>query len=215
MSGGIASVISDFSIPSAPEGFGLAMLRRVKATVEENSVQVQSVLDRQSELIRIAENRARAEEQEVARHQLKEALDAERERFREELAVQREIWVEQEASQISAQIIEAVGNLERALSGRVARIIGQVLPEALRYKAIAEFNEIIGIVLSGGASTLLKVTGPEDMLRTIQTRFALREGLIEFVPSNDVEVTLTAGDTTIKTQLNSWATRLQEAIKAE
>lgn len=215
MSGEVASVIADFSVPSVPEGFGLGMLRRVKAVVEEDLVQVQSTPDRQTDLIRSTEVQVRAEEREIASQQLKEALDAERERHCEELTVQRELWIEQEAAQLSAQMIETVGNLERVLSGRVARIIAQIIPEALRQTAIAEFNEILGTMLSGGVSALLKVTGPEDMLKAIQARFSLREDLIEFVPSSDVEVTLTAGDTTIQTQLSSWATRLQEALKAE
>jgi hypothetical protein len=215
MSGGVANVIADFSIPSAPEGFGLGMLRRVKAVVEEEPVQVQSAPDRQAELIRTAEAQVRAEEREAARRQLKEALDAEREKHCEELAVQRELWVEQEAAQLSAQIVDSLGNLERILSDRVARILASIIPEALQQKALAEFNEILGTILTGEISTVLKVTGPEDMLKAIQARFAIRDGIIEFVPSDDVDVTLVAGDTTIQTQLNSWSIRLREALKAE
>ncbi|WP_445502340.1 hypothetical protein [Microvirga sp. G4-2] len=215
MPGGVANVIADFSIPSAPEGFGLGMLRRVKAVVEEEPVQVQSAPDRQAELIRAAEAQVRAEEREAARQQLKEVLDAEREKHREELAVQRELWVEQEAAQLSAQIIDTLGNLERILSDRVARILASIIPEALQQKALAEFNEILGTILAGEISTVLKVTGPEDMLKTIQARFAIRDGIIEFVPSDDVDVTLVAGDTTIQTQLSSWSIRLKEALKAE
>lgn len=215
MSGGVANIIADFSVPSAPEGFGLGMLRRVKAVVEEEPVRVQSPPDRQAELIRAAEAQARAEEREAARRQLKEALDAEREKHSEELAVQRELWVEQEAMQLSAQISETLGSLERILSDRVARILAPIIPEALQQKALVEFNEILGTILSGEISTVLKVTGPEDMLKAIQARFALRKGIIEFVPSDDVEVTLVAGDTTIQTQLSSWSIRLKEALKAE
>ncbi|PVE22473.1 hypothetical protein DC522_20995 [Microvirga sp. KLBC 81] len=215
MSGGVARLIADFSIPSASEGFGLGMLRRVKAVVEEEPVRVQSAPDRQAELIRSAEAQARAEEREAARQQLKEALDAEREKHCEELAVQRELWVEQEAAQLSAQIVDSLGNLERILSDRVARILAPIIPEALQQKALFEFNEILGTILSGEISTVLKVTGPEDMLKAIRARFALREGIIEFVPSDDVEVTLVAGDTTIQTQLSSWSIRLKEALKAE
>ncbi|WP_150117374.1 hypothetical protein [Microvirga vignae] len=214
MSGGVADLIADFSMPSAPEGFGIGMLRRVKAVVEEEPERVQSAPDRQAELIRSAEARVRAEEREAARQQLKEALDAEREKHCEELAVQRALWVDQEAAKLSAQIIGSLGNLERILSDRVARILAPIIPEALQQKALVEFNEILGTILSGEISTVLKVTGPEDMLKAIQTRFALHDG-VEFAPSDDVEVTLVAGDTTIQTQLSSWSIRLKEALKAE
>lgn len=215
MPGGVANLIADFSTPSVPEGFGLGVLRRVKAVVEEEPAQVQSPPDRQAELIRAAEAQVRAEEREAARRQLRETLDAEREKHREELAVQRELWVEQEAAQLSAQIIDSLGNLERVLSDRVARILASIIPEALQQKALAEFNEILGTILSGDISAVLKVTGPEDMLKAIQTRIATRDGIVEFVPSDDVDVSLVAGDTTIQTQLSSWSIRLKEALKAE
>jgi len=218
MSQGIANIIADFSVPVAPEGFGIGMLRPAKPAaqaVQQDHVRVPTAADRQAELIHAIEARVRSEEKEVARRQLKEALEAEQEKHREEMALQRERWVEQEAAQLSAQIVAAIGNLEQVLSDRVARILASLIPEALRHNAIAEFKEILGTVLSGEGSALLRVTGPEDMLNAIRACLALQDEIIEFVPSDAVEVTLMAGDTTIQTQLGSWSARLQEALKAD
>jgi len=215
MPGSIANLISDFSSPAAPEGGGIGILRRVRQAAAPDPHPVQSPVDRQAELIQSVEARVRAEEREAARRQLEQALKAEQDRHREELAVQRGIWVEQEALQLSSQIDDAIGNLESLLSEKAARILASVIPEALRQNAIAEFNEALGTILSGKAATLLKVAGPEDLLNAVKARIALRDDVVEFVPSDTAEVTLVAGDTTIQTQLSAWAERLKMLLKAE
>lgn len=213
MSGSIADLISDFSNPAPSEGFGIGILRRVRQAAEPEVSVPEPVVDQQADLIRSVEERIRAEEREKARRQLDEALSAEQERHREEMAVQREIWVEQEALQLSSQIINAIGNLETLLSERAARILAAVIPEALRQSAIAEFNEVLGKILSGENATLLRVTGPEDMLSAIKAGIVMRDGIIEFVASDAVELTLVAGDTTIQTQFDAWSERLQALLK--
>jgi len=215
MPDGIASLISDFSSPGPADGFGLAVLRRVKQVQEEEVVHVPSAADRQAELIQSAVAKALAEEQAAAQRRLEAALEEERKRHLEELAAQREIWVQQEALQLSSQIVEAIGNLEALLSEKAARILAAVIPVALKQNAIAEFTEILGTILSGENESLLKVTGPEDILSAIKAGMALREGIIEFVRTDDVEVTLIAGDTMVQTQFSGWAERLQASMKAE
>lgn len=215
MAGSISNLIADFSMPSKPEGFGLGLLRRVKQIEDHEAIQSPPSADRQVETMQAAVVEAREQEKAIARRQLEEALDAERERHAEELAVQRELWVEQEALQLSSQIIKAVGNLEAALSDQVARILTSVIPEALRQTAIAEFNQALGTMLSGEVSGLLRVTGPEDILRLMKEGMSLREGMVEFVPADHVEVTLIAGDTTIQTQFSPWAGRLQELLRQD
>ncbi len=215
MSGSIANLISDFSSPTSADGFGIGILRRVKQVQEEEIVRVPSAAERQAELIQSVEERVRMEEREAARLRLEEALEQERQRHHEEMAIQRELWVEQEALQLSAQIVKAVGNLETVLSERVTRILAAVIPDALKQKAIAEFTDILGTILSGENAPLLRVRGPEDILSGIKAGMVLREGLVEFTPTDDVEVTLTAGDTTVETQFSAWVERLQTSLKAE
>ncbi|MCG7392044.1 hypothetical protein MHY87_03900 [Microvirga sp. ACRRW] len=215
MSGSIATLISDFSSPVPSEGFGIGILRRVRQNTEPESAPVQPTVDHQAELIRSVETRARNEEREKARRQLDEVLNAEREKHREELAVQRELWVEQEAQQLSSQMIAALGNLEAILSEKAARILVSVIPEALQQRAVAEFKAHLGTILSGETETLVKVSGPEDLLSAVKAGMAPREGIIEFIPSHDVELTLVAGDTTIQTQFGAWSERLRDLLKAD
>lgn len=216
MAGGIASLIEDFSVPAA-DGYGIEVLRPAKPVPvpEPEPTRVPNPIDRQAELLRAVEVQTRQEEREAARQQLEAALNAERERHQEEMAATREVWVQQEALQLSSQIVESFKNLESFLSDKVARILTPVIPSAIQQKALTEFNEILGTILSGETTSLMKVTGPDDLLSAIKSKFSVPGGVIEFVPSDDVEVTLIAGDTVVQTQFNSWSTRLQEALKAE
>lgn len=215
MSSSIADLISDFSSPAASEGIGIGVLRRVKQMAEPDPAPAKSTVDSQTELVEAVEARVRVEEREAARERLEDALKVERDRHREDLAIQRERWAQQEAQQISSQIGTAIGNLESLLSESAARILASVIPEALRQNAIAEFREALDTVLSGDVSTLLKITGPEDILQALREGGKLPEGIIEFVPSDAVEVTLVADHTRIETQFSSWAERLRAFLKAK
>jgi hypothetical protein len=215
MPNGIANLISDFSSSASSEGLGIAILRRVRHSQEPEPVRAPSAEERQAELIKMLENQVRMEEREAARLRFEEALEEERQRHVEEMAAQRVIWVEQEALQLSSQIIKAAGNLESVLSEKVTRILAAVIPEALKQNAISEFTEILATILSGENTPLLKVTGPEDLLSSIKGSMMLREGLVEFVAADVVEVTLVAGDTMVETQFGAWTERLQALLKAE
>ncbi|MEZ0169645.1 hypothetical protein [Microvirga sp. TS319] len=214
MSGSIASLISDFSSPAATDGMGIGILRRVRQAPESETAPVQPVVDRQAELLKSLELRVRAEEQEAARTQLEQVLKSEQERHREELATQREIWIEQEARQLSMQIVTAIGNLEGALAEKAARILSSVIPEALRHSAISEFTEALRTILSGESGPLVRVTGPADILTAIEACIVPRDGVVEFIPTDAVEVILVAGDTIVQTQFSGWSDRLQSALKA-
>lgn len=215
MGSSIADLISDFSSPAASEGTGIGVLRRVRQNKEPDQAPVQSPADHQGELIRSIEERVRAEERKAARERLENALKAEHDRHCEDLAAQRAKWIEQEAQQLSSQISTAMANLESLLSQSAARILASVIPEALRQKAVAEFNEALGAVLSGDVTALLKVTGPKDLLDILKAGVAVREGVVEFVPSDAAEVTLIAEHTTIETQFSTWSERMQTFLKAK
>lgn len=210
----IANLISDFSGPATPEGHGIGVLRRVRQVVEPDQPPPSS-LDPQAESIQSIEARVRAEERAAAREQIESALKAERDRYREELTAERKIWTESEALQISTQLATAMVHLEHLVSEKAARILMSVIPEGLRQSAIAEFNEALASIVQAGPLTLLRVTGPEDLLDAVRARMTLREGLIEFIPSNTVEVMLVAEGTTVQTQLEPWSERLLTLLKAE
>jgi hypothetical protein len=215
MAGTIANLLADFSPPAGKEGSGIGILRPVRA-VEDNAPEPQQpVVDRQAELLKAAEAKIRSEEREAASRRLEEAVASEKIRYEEDLSVQREIWAEQQAMQLSVQIVEAMTRIETILSERVANIMRPFVSEAFRQQSIAEFKETLATLLYRGETRLMKITGPEDVITALRAKLGTHEGAIEFFPGDHVDVNLTTQDTVVQTQLDSWARSLEQALKAE
>ncbi len=215
MAGTIANLLADFSPPAGKEGSGIGILRPVKTVEDRAPESQQPVVDRQAELLKAVEAKVRSEEREAALRRLEEAVASEKVRYEEELSAQREIWVEQQAMQLSVQIVEAMTRVETILSERVANIMRPFVSEAFLQQSIEEFKETLATLLYRGEARLMKITGPEDVITTLREKLGTHEGTIEFSPGDHVEVHLTTQDTIVQTQLGSWATRLEQALKAE
>jgi hypothetical protein len=213
MAGTLVSLLPNFSNPIAGEASGIGLLRAVKVVPEANPVPQQPVADRQAELIRLAEARVRAEEREAARKELEDAIAAEKVRYLEDLNDQRTIWVEQQALQLSAQISAAVDRLEANISERVANTIRPFVSEAFRQQTLAEFKDVLATLLSGRDASLLKISGPEDLLTAMKSHLGHYESSIEFFSSEHVEIRVATQDTLVQTQLNSWSDRLAQALE--
>jgi len=214
MAATIASLLADFSPSAGGETSGMALLRSAKILPDPSPEPPPPIVDRQADLIRSLEAKVRGEEREAARIRLEEAVAAEKARCENELNVQREIWAEQQAAQMSAQILEALGRIEALISERVANILMPFLSEALRQQAIHELNEALAVLLFGDNAKLIKITGPEDLLATMKAQLGLHEGVIEFVPGEQVEISVIMQDTTIQTQLDSWSNRLKKTLES-
>jgi hypothetical protein len=217
MAGAMASLLEDFSPPAGSEPLGIGFLRSVKITNETDMEPepLQSKADRQAELIKLAEAKVRAEEREAAARGLEDALAAEKATHAEELTIQRKIWVEQEAMQLSAQIVETLMRLETTVSDRVANILRPFISDAFREQTIVELREVLATILLGREVRHIRMAGPADILSAIKANLDSHQIAVEFATSDHVEVSLLAHDTTVQTQLSSWAGRLEQALKAE
>jgi hypothetical protein len=214
MAGTIASLLADFSSPAAGAPSGISVLRSVKIAPEPSPVPSPPAIDRQEEIVRSAEARVRAEERANARKELDDAIAAEKVRHAEDLSEQRTIWIEQESLQLSAQISAALDRIEADLAERVANILRPFVTEAFRRQTLGEFKDVIGALLSGRDASLLKVSGPDDLLSALQMHLGRYGDLVKFLPGEHVEVSVAAQDTLVQTQLNSWSVRLSQALES-
>ncbi len=215
MAGTIASLLTDFSPPAAKEAPGIEIRKTFKVTEEKAPEPQQPVADRQAELIKAAEAKIRSEEREASSRQIEEAIASERARWEDELSVQRKIWVEQEAAQLSTQMVEALMRIETILADRVANILRPFVSEAFHKQSISELKDILTTLLIRGEARLMEITGPEDVLQALKANLGAHKGTIEFISGDHVEISVAAHDTTVQTQLDPWATRLKQALKAE
>lgn len=215
MAGAIANLLEDFSPAPRSEPVGIGILRAVKVAAEPDLAPPIPAVDRQAELVKAVEAKVRAEERDAARRQLEEAIAAEKARYEDELASQRVIWVEQQVDQLSTLIVEGIGRMEALLSERVANILKPFVSESFRQQSIVDFKEVLATLLLGDETGPMKIVGPEDLLLALKENLGSHGSAIEFLPGDHVEVSITARDTTVQTQLRAWSDRLEQVLKAE
>ncbi|MEE1612590.1 hypothetical protein [Microvirga sp. CF3016] len=214
MAGTLTSLLADFSSSVVDDASGISLLRAVKVMPEAApEPQQPSIIDRQAELIKSVEARVRAEERETARKELEDAIAVERARHLEDMDHQRTAWTEQQSQAMSAQISEAIGQLEANISERVANILVPFVADAYRAQSLAEFKGLLGTLLSGRDASLLKISGPDDLLSAMKIHLRHYGSSIEFIPGEHIEISAKAQDTIVQTQLNSWSARLAQALE--
>ncbi|MBQ0824787.1 hypothetical protein KBI52_31770 [Microvirga sp. HBU67558] len=214
MAGTLASLLADFSSPAAGDVSGISLLRTAKVAPEPALEPQQPAVDRQAELVRSVEARIRAEEKETARRMLEDAIAAERARHAEHMDAQRALWTEQQAQQLSARISEAIDHIDLSVSERVANVLRPFVSEAYRQQTLAEFKDVLAALLAGRGERLLTISGPDDLLSAMKPHLESYGSSIEFVPSDQIEVSATAQDTFVQTQLSSWASRLAQTLES-
>lgn len=213
MAGTLTSLLADFSSSVADRPSGIGLLRAAKVMPETAPEPPPPVVDRQAELIKSLEAKVRTEEREAARKELEAAIAAERARHLEDLDHQRTVWIEQQSQAMAAQVSEAIGQLEANISERVANILRPFVTDAYRAQSLAEFKDLLGVLLSGRDASLLKIAGPDDLLSAMKTHLRSYGSSIEFIPSEHIEISAKAQDTIVQTQLNSWSVRLAQALE--
>lgn len=128
----------------------------------------------------------------------------------EQLAQARQSWVEAEGEPLARTVAEGFEQLGEELSSRLGRVIGPFLSAALRERVLADMAAAITRALADGTAPLLRVTGPADLIESLQARLDPRAPLC-FEAGEGAEIVVTAGATTFETQLRAWAGRLDLA----
>jgi hypothetical protein len=78
-----------------------------------------------------------------------------------------------------------------------------------------EFKEVLATLLLGEETGPMKISGPEDFLQMLKGNLGPHSAVIEFLPGDHIEVSVTTRDTTVTTQLQAWSDRLEQVLKAE
>lgn len=139
----------------------------------------------------------------------KERLAGEEERFAERLASAREAWTQDQGSLIANGVVKALGVIERGICEGAERILKQVIDEAMRERAMAEFAESIGHLLRDGEAGVITVHGPADLLVALRTRLLPHGGTVAFNEHDSPEVWVRVDQTHIETRFGAWRSSLE------
>ena len=129
----------------------------------------------------------------------------------EQQSVERARWASEQAEVLVGRLTSAVEALETRIADTVGRILTPFLTAELRSASVAALAESIRTLLSGGSQPALRVSGPEDLLSALRERLGAGPVAIEWEPNGEVEVKVSADDSVIETELQSWLKRFAGA----
>jgi hypothetical protein len=108
-----------------------------------------------------------------------------------------------------AKVADAVSTglqaIEQRIASAVARLIRPLVSHAMAERIIEDLCDQLGRLRLGGTAKLIKISGPERLLTALRQRAGDLAANIEYSQNNEVEVSITADDTMIGSQLQSWA----------
>jgi hypothetical protein len=109
-----------------------------------------------------------------------------------------------EYAKLAEGISQGLAEIERRISDGVARILRPLLMVSVTSRAVGELTANIAKLSSSGHPPLLKISGPEPLLKVLKARTAALAIEIEFAPDAQIEIKVEASHTTIATELGPW-----------
>ena len=171
----------------------------------------------EAERVRLAIDAARAEGLAEGRR-LAEAAAADR--FRavsaehvDALEAARAGWAEQEGKRLADGLRNGLTSLETRLADDLAAAIGPLVAPASRQRATADLREALAALMAGTHGALVEIRGPGDIIDPLRTALGDNPAVV-LTPADDAEVSVEAGDTTIRTQLQAWGEHFEKALLA-
>lgn len=146
----------------------------------------------------------------TAREALVEQAAALGRHYAEQLEAERLRWAQGESAALAESLKQQLARLEDGLAGALADVLQPFLDRETRLKAVAELRDAIASLMANDAQAAIRVTGPADLIDALGGI-----GGVETEAAETPEVTLLAGDTVIRSKLQSWAAVLGSSREAQ
>lgn len=146
----------------------------------------------------LAEARAEAEAAAARRAQAAEAA----------LEQAKLAWTEVVATPLATELPRALDALAERLAETTGRLLRPFLEGELRDAASRALIDQIRPLLSGGDGSLIRVSGPAELLATLRGVFPAGSP-VEFTETEAVDVSIVLGETVIETRIAAWVARLR------
>lgn len=162
-------------------------------------------------LVEDAARAARDEARAAIAAQYEERLEAERRAHEEALAAALTRWRAEEGERLAPMLAAGIEGLETRIADTAAGVLRPFIDAMRRTQVIGALRDAVAAVLSSDAPAL-RIEGPPDLLDAL--RVALPQNataVVDYVPSEGVDVRVTADRSVITSQLEAWGRRLDES----
>ncbi len=140
------------------------------------------------------------------------ALAAAEARHAAELAVLQETLASNAATLINARFDAIATDVTARTSSIAARILGGLVAEHIRTRAIDALREAIERAISDREAVRIRVTGAAALCESLRLALGKRASQVDFAPGEGFDMTVTIDDSVLETRLGEWSSALSEML---
>jgi hypothetical protein len=144
-----------------------------------------------------------------ARDLFESQLDEVRRQHDQAIESARAQWAQETADKLATQISAAFQTMETQIAESIVRVLRPVILAAVRDDAIRSLATCLAKLRSGGGGRLISIAGPQALLQELQKRLPESDSSLEFLPGQMADIRVTADQTVIDTQIQSWVSALE------
>lgn len=133
-------------------------------------------------------------------------------RHASEMRRQEAIWAERIADAITERFMRIEQAAVEQTGAAVAQILAPLLSEPLRTKSITRLAEKLRAVLADGAVMRFRISGPAALYHALVAQLGDTVARLDFVESDDLDLTVAIDDALYVTRLRSWSTEMQRVL---
>jgi hypothetical protein len=131
----------------------------------------------------------------------------------EELASIQARHVAEMADRIVSGLRDIAMALGQTVGSEVAGALAPVLTEALTSAAVEDLAGLVSAAILDGAVGPIAVSGPAALFESLNARIGEHGALLRHVEADDVDLTVTIGESVLVTRMSAWADSLREVLQ--
>ncbi|MGE0023957.1 MAG: hypothetical protein AB7S70_10045 [Hyphomicrobium sp.] len=156
-------------------------------------------------LIKEAHARGLAEGRASIQQEHKSSVLALTQSFQQKVQAERARWAGEQGTHLAQLIATHLDDIERRVAEAVGGILRPIVEEQIRVHAVAELTQILADMLSKGDYAKVTVSGPQDLIESIESGLGGAKPAVSFVTSENADLTVTADETILETRIGVWA----------
>jgi hypothetical protein len=118
-----------------------------------------------------------------------------------------------EYARLSEALNAGFAELERRVAQAAARVLKPLIEDTVAKQIVEELGENVARLTRAGGVGLIKARGPERLLSALKAKIEQLSVDVEYVEEENVEITVTAQATEIRSELASWARLVEDIVE--
>jgi len=140
-------------------------------------------------------------------------IDGMTQSFHAEMDALRIRYEEQAAEKIAADMNRIATMLGQAISTEAAAVLAPIMTETLTAKAVGDLAGLVRAAILDGSAGPISVSGPRHLFEALHDHLGDDGSLLRHVEAQDVDLTVTIGESVLVTRMSAWAASLKEILK--